>query len=165
MHKIKKMFKNIAFFVLFIAGASLAAQVTPTKITHPDEPREVNENGPKMQFEAMTVDYGTIDQHSEPLRVLKFTNVGKEPLIIKNAKGSCGCTVPTWPKEPIMPGETSTIEVRYATNRLGKINKNIKITTNEGPDPHVIRVVGEVLQTEEEESLPSGSPSMLGGNG
>ena len=48
-----------------------------------------------------------------------------EPLIIKNAKGSCGCTVPTWPREPIMPGETSKIGVKYATNRVGKLLKQL----------------------------------------
>ena len=160
------MFKNLAFLVCFLAFAGLNAQVTPTKISHPNEQTEtINEDGPVMQFEAMSVDYGEIEQHSDPLRVLKFTNVGKEPLVIKNARGSCGCTVPTWPKEPIMPGESSTIEVRYATNRLGKINKNIKITTNEGANPHVIKVLGNVSPKEEEESLPSSSPSMLGGGG
>ncbi|MGA0256729.1 MAG: DUF1573 domain-containing protein [Saprospiraceae bacterium] len=159
------MFKNLALFVFLLAATAMSAQVSPTKIVHPDEAKPVNENGPIMQFETKTVDYGTIEQHSDPLRVIKFTNVGKEPLIIKNARGSCGCTVPKWPKEPIMPGETSTIEVRYATNRLGAINKNIKITTNEGPDPHVISVLGNVLKKEEEESLPSSTPSMLSGEG
>lgn len=159
------MLKNLALIVFVFAFTGLSAQVTPTKITHPDEKKEINENGPVMSFESMTVDYGTIEQHGEPLRVLKFTNTGKEPLVIKNAKGSCGCTVPTWPKEPIMPGESSEIEVRYATNRLGKINKTIKITTNEGPDPHVVKVIGNVLQKEEEESVPSSTPSMLSGAG
>ncbi len=160
------MFKNLAFFVFLLAFTSVQAQVTPAKIVHPDENvAPINENGPVMEFESMTVDYGTIEKDADPLRVLKFTNTGKEPLVIKNAKGSCGCTVPTWPKEPIMPGESSTIEVRYATNRLGKINKNIKITTNEGPNPHIIKVVGTVLEKEEEESLPSSTPSMLSGEG
>jgi len=118
-----------------------------------------------MTFEAMEVDYGTIKQHGEPLRTLSFTNTGTEPLVIKNARGSCGCTVPKWEKEPIMPGETSVLEVRYATNRLGKINKTIKITTNEGGDPHVIKVLGKVLKAEEDESVPASAPSILkGGN-
>lgn len=160
------MLKKILFFVCLFAVAGLSAQVTPTKIVHPEEAKEqINENGPIMSFESMNVDYGTIEQHGDPLRVLKFTNTGKEPLVIKNCKGSCGCTVPTWPKEPIMPGESGEIEIRYATNRLGKINKTVRITTNEGSDPHVIKVLGNILQKEEEESLPSTEPSMLGGQG
>ena len=162
------MLKKLIFsFFCVMAFSLVSAQVTPTQIVHPEAEKEVsNDGGPVMDFESMNVDYGVIKQHGEPLRVLSFTNTGDEPLVIKNCKGSCGCTVPTWPKEPIMPGETNTIEVRYATNRLGKINKTIRITTNEGSDPHVIKVLGEVLKSEEEESVPSTAPTMLsGGNG
>lgn len=111
--------------------------------------------GPIMTFESMTVDYGTIEENSDPLRVLKFTNTGDEPLIISNARGSCGCTVPEWPKEPIMPGETSQLEVRYATNRIGSFSKTIKLTTNENNNGHTITVKGKVLKQEEMEGVPS----------
>ncbi len=113
--------------------------------------------GPVMEFESNIVDYGTIEKDSEPYRELTFTNTGNEPLIIENAKGSCGCTVPTWPKEPIMPGESSSIKIRYTTNRIGKINKTVQIITNEGGAPHVIRVQGEVLKPEEKSTLPKKS--------
>jgi len=120
------MNKVISLLVAFMLVAGFTfAQVTPTPIAHPDAPvqeRSAEDGGPFMEFEGQVVDYGTINQHAEPLRILKFTNKGDEPLVITNAKGSCGCTVPTWPKEPIMPGETSEIEVRYATNRIGKSN-------------------------------------------
>lgn len=92
------------------------------------------------------LDYGTVEMNAEPLRIVKFTNTGTEPLIIKNARGSCGCTVPTWPKEPIMPGETGQIEVRYATNRVGPINKKVTITTNEAVE-HFINLAGKVNDT------------------
>lgn len=120
-------------------------------------------SGPVMEFEAMEVDYGTIEQHSEPMRSLTFKNTGTEPLIIKNARGSCGCTVPIWPKEAIMPGEEAKIDIRYATNRLGKINKKVTITTNEGGDPHVIKVIGHINKAEKEEALPAAAPSIIGG--
>ena len=119
----------------------------------------------EFKFEKETINYGKVAQGSEGIRVFEFTNIGDAPLIIKHIKSSCGCAVPQKPEKPIMPGESSTIEVRYATNRLGKINKNIKITTNEGANPHVIKVLGNVSPKEEEESLPSSSPSMLGGGG
>ena len=118
-------------------------------------------SGPVMNLDTTVVDYGTIDQHSEPLRLLKFTNTGDEPLVITNARGSCGCTVPTWPKEPVMPGEVSQIEVRYATNRVGPFTKTITLTTNEIGDPKVIKVTGKVNKLEEEESVPASAPSML----
>ncbi len=110
--------------------------------------------GPIMTFETTTVDYGTIEQNSNPLRTVKFTNTGDEPLIVKHAKGSCGCTVPKWPEKPIMPGESDEIEVRYDTKRIGSINKTVKITTNEGGDPHILRVKGKVLKKDNKESLP-----------
>jgi len=150
--------KNIiTLLLLSFTSAFLIAQ---TDNATPDVP---SEGGPIMTFETMDVDYGTIKQHGEPLRVLNFTNTGDEPLVIKNCKGSCGCTVPEWPKEPIMPGEEATIEIRYATNRLGKINKTVKITTNEGDVPHVVRVIGNILKEEEEQSVPTAEPSMLDG--
>ncbi len=110
--------------------------------------------GPVMELESNVVDYGTIAKDSDPYRSVSFTNVGSEPLIIENAKGSCGCTVPTWPKGAIMPGETAQIKIRYATNRIGRINKTVKVTTNEGGPPHVIRVIGKVLKPDEKPTLP-----------
>ena len=150
------------FILVFFVTTSGFAQNTPA----PNETTLEIEfvNGPKMEFDAMVVDYGTIEQNSEPLRVLKFTNTGNEPLVIKNARGSCGCTVPQWPKEPIMPGEEAELEIRYATNRLGKFSKKVTITTNEPTDPHVITVKGNVLKPEE--GVPSSKPNILkSGNG
>jgi hypothetical protein len=122
-------------------------------------------DGPKMDFKTLVVDYGTIEQNSEPLRTIEFTNTGNEPLVIKNARGSCGCTVPTWPKEPIMPGEKSKIEIRYATNRLGKFSKKVTLTSNAPGAPVVLTVKGNVLK--EKEGVPSAEPNILksGGNG
>jgi hypothetical protein len=123
----------------------------------------VERSNAKMNFETMMVEYGTIQQKSEPLRTVKFTNTGTDPLIIKSAQGSCGCTVPVWPKDPILPGQSSVIEVRYDTNRVGKINKSITITTNEGPEKHILQVVGEVLKVEEEMVVPAPAPSVIKG--
>lgn len=111
-------------------------------------------DGPVMSFDNLVVDYGDIEQHSDPLRIAKFTNTGTAPLVIKNARGSCGCTVPTYPKEPIMPGETAELEIRYDTKRVGKINKTVTITTNELTDPIVLKVVGKIARAAKEESVP-----------
>lgn len=157
------MKKIILLSFLFAAFSMVAVAQSEEPVKVNVEQTEQSEGGPIMTLESNTVDYGTIKQHGEPLRTVKFTNTGTEPLVIKNARGSCGCTVPTWPKEPIMPGAEADIEIRYATNRLGKINKTVKITTNEGGDPHVIKVVGNILKTEEEESVPASAPSILKG--
>jgi len=87
--------------------------------------------GPNMVFEKTVVDYGTIEQNSDPYRTFSFANQGTEPLIIKHAKGSCGCTVPEYAKAPVSPGESSEIKVRYDTKRIGAFTKTVTITTNE----------------------------------
>ncbi|MBK8518556.1 MAG: DUF1573 domain-containing protein [Saprospiraceae bacterium] len=117
----------------------------------------------KMSFESLTVDYGTIEYGSEPLRIAKFTNTGTEPLVINNARGSCGCTVPKWPTEPIAPGQSANLEIRYDTNRPGRISKSVTVSTNEGED-HVLQVVGEVLPKKEETPVPPAQPNIIKGN-
>lgn len=118
-------------------------------------------NGPVMNLASEVVDYGEIVQNADPVRKVKFTNTGTEPLIIKNATGSCGCTVPLWPKEPIMPGETSEIEIHYATDRIGAIMKTVTITTNEEGVTHVLQVKGNVKAKPTEESAPVKQANML----
>lgn len=143
-------------FIFFLGAFSAVAQT--------EKGAEII-NGPKLVFESTTVDYGTIEKDSDPIRIAKFTNVGTEPLIIKHAKGSCGCTVPTVPEEPIMPGETGEMKIRYTTNRVGSINKTVRVTTNEGGEPHVLRVTGKVLPEKVEESVPKKEGSMMNSEG
>lgn len=102
------------------------------------------QNGPVAKFTSTEANYGTIEKGANPLRTFEFKNTGNEPLIIKNAKGSCGCTVPTYPKEPIMPGQTSKIEVRYDTQRVGPFTKTITLTTNEANETRVLMIKGDV---------------------
>lgn len=100
----------------------------------------------EMTFESMEVDYGVIEHNAEPYREFHYTNTGNAPLVISNAKGSCGCTVPEWSKEPLAPGKSGIIKVRYATNRIGKFSKTITLTTNEPDSKHVLKIKGEVLK-------------------
>ena len=115
-----------------------------------------------IDFESRVVDYGVIEYNADGARKFVFTNNGTEPLVIKNAKGSCGCTVPTWPREPIAPGTTAEIGVKYATNRVGKFTKTITLTTNASKKPVILTVKGEVNPAPKEASAPErkteGSP-------
>lgn len=89
--------------------------------------------------------YGTIDNASTGVRFFKFTNTGQAPLIISSAKGSCGCTVPSYPKEPIMPGEENYIKVKYDTKRTGAFTKYVTLTTNNSENTTVrLRILGTV---------------------
>ncbi len=102
-------------------------------------------DGPSIIFESETIDYGTIEHNSDGKRQFVLTNNGNKPLIISNAQGSCGCTVPTWPKEPIAPGAKATIDVKYDTNRPGPFTKNITLTTNAIEPSKILTIKGTVL--------------------
>jgi hypothetical protein len=146
----KKLFPLVA--VLILSVNFLNAQTdAPVKSDVVEEQKSY----PVMEFESVVVDYGVIEQDSDPYRYFEFTNTGDAPLIITNAKGSCGCTVPTWPKEAIAPGETGQIKVRYATNRLNKFSKSITLTTNEEKPSRKLTIKGEVKPKPTEEAIPS----------
>ena len=99
----------------------------------------------KISFKAETVDYGTIAKGSDGVRVFEFTNTGNAPLIISDVKSSCGCTVPKKPDGPIAPGESSTIEVKYDTNRVGPIRKTITVYSNADEPIKALKIRGEIL--------------------
>lgn len=99
---------------------------------------------PEITFKTESIDYGTIKQDANGLRIFEFTNTGKAPLIISSATGSCGCTVPTYPKEPIMPGQTAKIEVRYDTHRVGPFSKTVTVNSNASTPTKTLRISGTV---------------------
>lgn len=79
-------------------------------------------------------DFGEIEEGQKLEVIYRFTNKGKKPLVIKNAKASCGCTVPSIPKEPIMPGQTGLLKAIFDSNgRPGENHKNITVFTNTNP--------------------------------
>jgi hypothetical protein len=119
---------------LAVVGKSQTA-VTPA----PPDP-----NAPVMTFVQDTINYGTIEHNADGYREFKFTNTGKEPLIIKEAHGSCGCTIPTYPKDPIKPGETSAIKVHYATDRIGQFVKTVTVNSNATNATVVLHIMGTV---------------------
>jgi hypothetical protein len=105
--------------------------------------------GADVSFDKEVHDYGTVKQGGNGECEFKFTNTGTEPLIISDAKGSCGCTVPEWPKTPIKPGETASIKVKYDTKRVGPINKTVTVTSNATTEPtKVLRIKGTVEAVE-----------------
>ena len=107
--------------------------------------------GPKttIEFEEIEFDWGTITQGDKASYVFKFTNTGNEPLIIKNAKGSCGCTVPQWPKAPIAPGEQGEIKVVFSSKgKMGKQSKRVTITANTDPGMSYLNVKGNIIKDE-----------------
>jgi len=103
-------------------------------------------NGPKIEVNEEVHDYGTVEFNGNGVCYFEVTNTGNSPLILSNVKGSCQCTVPTWPREPIAPGKMAKIKVKYNTGRAGAINKSITITSNATNSPtKVLRIKGNVL--------------------
>ena len=139
---------------IFLAIALISGfMVVQAQTKAPNEQQSVN--GPKMEFETSVMDYGLIEHNADGKREFVLTNTGNAPLIISNAKGSCGCTVPTWPKAPIAPGESATIGVKYATNRIGKFTKTITLTTNAPEKTKILTIKGEVKKPVEAPTAPT----------
>jgi len=125
----KLLFTLLAFLSISVALNNVSAQ-----------------SGAKIEFAKETHDYGKIKNGADPYCSFEFKNTGDAPLIISDAKGSCGCTVPEWPKEPIAPGAKAIIKVRYDTKREGVISKNVTIMSNAVNAPEkVIYITGEVI--------------------
>lgn len=98
-----------------------------------------------ISFSQDKIDYGVIKKGSDGNKIFKFTNTGDKPLIISNVKSSCECSVPSWPRIPILPGKSGEINVKYNTKNLGKFSKSIEVYSN---DPKVsrkiLKIKGEV---------------------
>lgn len=110
----------------------------------------------EMTFENDVHDFGTIEYAGNGTYEFKFKNSGSEPLIISDAKGSCGCTVPTYPKNvPIKPGETQVIKVTYDTKRAGSFTKTVSINSNAKTPQKVITIKGVVQAAPTEEAFPA----------
>ncbi|MBK7850910.1 MAG: DUF1573 domain-containing protein [Bacteroidetes bacterium] len=145
-----KTVKYLAISCALILGAanhSFAQETAPAATT--TEVKADNPNAAEITFENETHDYGTIKQGADGSCEFKFKNTGKEPLIISNAKGSCGCTVPTWPKEPIMKGQTGVIKVHYDTKRVGAFTKTVTLNSNAKTDPKILTIKGVVEASED----------------
>lgn len=125
--------------------AAPAAPAAPTAAANPAAP--VVPAGPTttMSFDDLTYDYGTITSGEKVRHAYVFKNTGSEPLIISNAKGSCGCTVPEWPREPIAPGESGEIMVQFdSSNKSGKQTKKVTLTSNTNPAQTFLTITGQV---------------------
>ncbi len=102
-----------------------------------------------MSVDRMVHDFGEISDQKPVSTKFTITNTGKEPLIITNAKGSCGCTVPTWPKQPLAPGETGTIDVTFnPKGKSGAQNKTVTLIANTSPANTVMNIKSVVKKTE-----------------
>jgi hypothetical protein len=143
----KSLSKTLSCTLLAICtlfALPLTAQVVVTDAPPPPEPPA----GPItiIDWEEMIYDFGFIEEGTIVTHVFTFTNSGDHPLVLSNAKGSCGCTVPAWPKGPIFPGETASITVEFnSKGKRGKRNQRITITANTDPAQTFLSMQGEII--------------------
>lgn len=104
-----------------------------------------NEGPAKIEFKEEVIDYGTIEKGADGIRKFEFTNTGGEPLIISRVYSSCGCTIPKKPEDPILPGQTGEIEVKYDTKRVGPIRKTISVYSNASATPFPLKIKGTIV--------------------
>ncbi len=130
------------------ARASVAeTTTTPAPAPAPVEPSVAVPSGPltTMEFEASTLNFGTVIDGEIVNRTFKFKNTGSEPLIISDAKGSCGCTVPQKPTAPIAPGENGEITVQFnSKGKMGQRNQKVTVTANTNPAQTFVYLNGTV---------------------
>jgi hypothetical protein len=148
----KKFFLSLAVILGAVVFATAQNQVT---------------SGPAISVDKEVHDYGDVPYNGEGTCEFKVTNVGTEPLILSKCKGSCGCTVPKCDQNPILPGESSIVTVKYDTKRSGPINKSVTINSNAVNEPaKVVRIKGNVGPDPNSgstggapERVPSGAPN------
>jgi hypothetical protein len=105
-----------------------------------------------IEYESMVHDFGEIKEGDMVKYSFKFKNTGSEPLVISDAKGSCGCTVPDWPREPIAPGASAEIKVEFDSKGKGtedgsKQTKRVTVTANTNPAQTYLTISGVVKKT------------------
>ena len=136
----KKITEILALFMMFAFAGNAQESVVPN--TDP--------NAPELKFDSETINYGTIDYDANGVREFKFKNVGKSPLTITSVQGECGCNSttidgkPGWPQEPILPGKSGVIKVKYDTKRAGRFEKNVTVTSNSKLATVKVKIKGEV---------------------
>ncbi len=115
----------------------------------------------KIEFKTNIIDYGTIEKGADGVRIFEFTNTGNAPLIISNAKSTCGCTVPKWHKAPIMPGENGEIAVKYDTKRVNPIRKTITVFSNADTPTVALKIKGLIIDPNKTSVLEKKEKSMI----
>ncbi len=143
--------KYIPVVVVALALGTAACTNAADKIKAEEERIDLtqtvsNEEVAEIVFTEEMHDFGDITEGSKQEHLFSFKNTSKVPLVITSATGSCGCTVPEWPRNPIAPGESGEIKVSFdSTGRSGRQDKQVTIEANTVPRTTVIKITSNVL--------------------
>jgi archaellum component FlaF (FlaF/FlaG flagellin family) len=124
------------FALMFGVNAQQAQTQNPTNV----------ESQAEITFEKLEHDYGEVKQNGNGVCEFKYTNTGSVPLVLSKVRSSCGCTVPKWSKEPLMPGQSASITVKYNTSSVGPINKSITVESNAKTSRVRLLIKGKVVK-------------------
>ncbi|GAB3986938.1 hypothetical protein GCM10028807_05420 [Spirosoma daeguense] len=115
-----------------------------------------------MKFAKETHDFGKVEQGKPVTHVFEFKNTGTDPIVISDAQASCGCTKPSWTREPVLPGKTGTVSATYNAAAAGPFNKSVTVTSNGESGQIVLYLKGEVVTQKEAETAaaPAGAPAV-----
>lgn len=141
-----------------LEGKKTAGPVTPSPTPATQAVKEEKPEGPlpKLEFETVDHDFGTINEGQVVEYTYKFKNAGEAPLIIQSAQGSCGCTVPDWSKQPIPVGGTGFVKAKFDSKGFSNIqNKTVTVTANTWPKQTVLRFKALVTKAD---AAPSEGP-------
>ena len=142
-----KIYTNMKRTILLFTLISLIISAA-----YSQEEINTNQNSkdlPEIYFENTTYDFGKINYQGDGTCEFTFKNTGKEPLLLTNVRASCGCTTPTWPKEPIKKGKKGTITVKYNTRIIGNFTKTIRVYSNAKTSPVTLTIKGAVQKKKE----------------
>ena len=166
MKKIFSTLTLVAMFAVAVSAQTNQQQNTPAKaqpaqvVTPPNSNAAANPNAGEFTFSEETYDFGKIPKGTPVTHDFTFTNNGKEPIVISNVQASCGCTTPSWPKEPILPGKSANIKVQYNAANPGGFNKSITVTSNAKTPTKVLYIKGTV-EAQSEQTTPEKQQNML----
>ena len=126
--------KRLTFLMTFFAAALLFSA------------EAYSQNTAEITFKEKSVDFGDLSQGDKVSHIFELTNSGKSPLIISNVAATCGCTVPSWPKEPIAPGASAEIKVSFnSAGKMGKQNSVVRIYSNASEPIEKISLISNVI--------------------
>ena len=138
--------KKLLYSLFLVLGLAFVSNVSAQEsvIPNPDP------NAADLKFESEVIDFGVLEYDANGIREFKFTNAGKSPLTITAVTAECGCTTTTidgkqgWPSEPILPGKSGVIKIKYDTKRVGRFEKNITVTSNAKFSSKKVRITGTI---------------------
>lgn len=133
----KKLLSTIVLMFVLVLGLSAQTQNGQAK---------VGASQSEITFEKLEHDYGKVEQGGDGVTQFRYKNTGNVPLVLSKVRSSCGCTIPSWSKEPLMPGQSGVITVKYNTNTVGAISKSITVESNAVNSRVVLKIKGEVVK-------------------